>query len=96
MEALPALMAVVSRTVQRLEGVYGRTPDPHTPLLVPGDTGNGTMSHQRSALTGLPRGLWSDGMLLESVSDFPLYLQSPPTVADNKQNSSSAIMVTRN
>lgn len=55
-EALTPLMAVLSHTVQRREWVYGCTPDPHTPMLVPGDTGPGTTSHQHTALTGLPGG----------------------------------------
>lgn len=50
--------------------MYGRTPDPHTPLLVPGEAGPGTMSHQHTVLTGLPGELRSDDMLLWTISGF--------------------------
>lgn len=61
-EALTPLMAVLSRAVQRR--VYGCALDPHAPMLVPGETRPGTMSLQRTALTGFPGALQSSDTML--------------------------------
>lgn len=83
----------------------GRTPDPHTPLPVPGETGSGTMSHQHTALTGLPGGRRSDDTLLLPVTGLPsvaaIFIESISCdsfsrLTDNKQNFSSPIIVTQN
>lgn len=64
-------MAVLSHTVQRQALVYGCTPDPHELLMVLGETGLGTMSHQHAALTDLLWGFQSDDTSVWPVSGFP-------------------------